>query len=73
MSTKIVYENIKGFSRMSEKAQDFFKMMYQKHMKSIERDQLDWVPVKVVERSNHIEVHFTNGEWLHYWANGTRG
>lgn len=66
------YEKIKGFSKLNPTEQESFKNLHQRHMNALERDHISWTPVKVIKRVNRFEVHFINGDWLHYWADGTR-
>ena len=71
---EINFEEIKGYKKLSENAKKLFENTYKKHnamlgMESKKR----WIPKKVQENSKFLRVDFKNGEWLHYYANGTWG
>lgn len=58
-------EAIIGFNKLSDPAKKLFISTYENHKKS------GWIPKKVEEHRNYLRVDFTNGEWLHYYPNGT--
>lgn len=67
-------EQTKGYEKLSDAAKKFFKMMYDKHMKVCGSELKDkWVPVKVTEHKGHLKVYMKNGDWFHYYVNGTWG
>lgn len=66
----IDYLKVKGFEKLSPKAQQLFQHIDRNHTACV-RDKAAWTPVKVKERKDHLEVHFKNGEWLHYSPNGS--
>lgn len=69
---EIDFQKVKGFSKLSEDAKKLFIATYQKHNDCFGFDNKeDWVPVKVVEHKKYLEVHFKNGNWLHYTVHGT--
>lgn len=69
---KIDYGEVKGYETLSENGKELFKSVYQVHNAGQGNDyKSEWIPVKVKEHRTHIEVHFKNGEWLHYLPNGT--
>lgn len=69
---EIDFSKVKGYNQMSEAAKKHFERVYKAH-NSIVGDEYkeDWKPIKVKEHENFIEVHFKNGDWLHYYSNGT--
>jgi hypothetical protein len=67
MYIPIVFEDVKGFNKLTNPAKEFFKKMYQTHNNSIGKDcKKDFIPVKVKEYRTYLKVTFVNGEWLHY-------
>lgn len=71
---KIDFSKVKGYNQMSEKAKKHFERVYKAHNSIVGNEyKEDWEPIKVKEHENFIEVHFKNGEWLHYYSNGTWG
>ncbi|MEY8416343.1 hypothetical protein AAK964_08575 [Tissierella praeacuta] len=71
---EIDFNKVKGYNKLSEGAKKFFEMMYKKHNSVHGLDyKKNWLPSKVKEHKTYIEVHFNNGEWLHYYSNGTWG
>lgn len=72
MYIEIDFEKVNGFNKLSEHAKDLFKSVYKKHNSVQGKDYKEgWIPKKIKEHRSYIEVHFRNGEWLHYFANGT--
>ena len=70
----IDFEKVTGFNKLSEAAKELFKSVYKRHNSGQGTDyKKDWTPKKVKEHRTHIQVHFKNGEWLHYYPNGTWG
>lgn len=67
---KIDFNKVKGYSKLSKQAKQAFEIIYKKHSQGLDNKE-DWSPVKVIQRDTHLEVHFKNGEWLHYLPNGT--
>ncbi len=71
---QIDFEKVKGFNKLSDQARDLFRSVYVRHNSGQGMDyKEDWTPKKVKEHGGHLEVHFNNGEWLHYYPNGTWG
>lgn len=71
---KIVFTAIKGYTKLGPKAQEFFKSIYKKHISIIgENEKNKWIPTSVKLEKTGLKVTFSNGEWLHYYANGTWG
>lgn len=68
------WNKVKGFSKLSEHGKEILKRIYKKHnaIHGIEHKS-EWMPVEVVPGHNCLKVTFTNGEWLHYYANDTWG
>lgn len=60
--------SIKGFDKLSEAAKALFIRVYAKHRRSIESVL---IATKVVEHKKYLEVHFSDGSWLHYSPDGT--
>lgn len=68
----IEFNNVKGFNALSDKAKEVFKNTYILHNSAQGNDYREnYIPVKVKEHKNFIEVHFVNGKWLHYLPDGT--
>jgi hypothetical protein len=71
---EINYFEIKGFGKMSKAAQEHFMKTYKKQTETMsQKEKLNWIPGRVKEYLDCIEVYFTSGEWLHYYADGTWG
>lgn len=71
---EIDFGKITGFNKLSEPAKDLFINTYKRHNSGQGTDyKEDWKPNKVKEHKTHLQVHFMNGEWLHYYPNGTWG
>ena len=72
----LLYEcsNIKGYDSLSILGRRFFIEMYKKHQATLGKCLKDiWKAVSVKKFKDHLIVHFKNGEWLHYYSNGTWG
>ena len=71
---KIDFAKVKGYNKMSEAAKKHFERVYKEHNSIVGNYyKEDYRPIKVKEHKNWIEVHFKNGDWLHYYINGTWG
>lgn len=70
----INFEEIQGYKKLSETAKELLENTYQQHNagQGLEYKN-DWVPVRVTEHKTHLKVYFKNGDWLHYYANGSWG
>jgi len=69
---EIDFTKVKGYSRLSEHAKKFFQRVYVRHNAAQGMEyKNDWVPVRVKEHKEYLEVHFKCGEWLHYLPDGT--
>jgi len=69
---EIDFEKVEGYNKLSKPAKQVFERVYKSHNAGQGLDyKKDWLPKEVKERKTHIEVHFVNGEWLHYMPNGT--
>lgn len=67
-------EKAKGYSKLTDSAKKFFKMMYNRHMKACAEElKTKWVPVKVTEHKGHLKVYMKSGDWFHYYVDGTWG
>ena len=67
-------EQAKGYSKLSDPAKNIFKMIYNKHMKVCGKElKAKWIPAKVTEHRNYLKVYMHNGDWFHYYADGTWG
>lgn len=65
---------VTGYNQLSAPARRLFTATARNHQAAVGRDYKDgWTPVKVQERRDHLRVWFKNGDWLHYWPNGTWG
>lgn len=70
----MIFENIPGFNELSEPAKQKFISVFILHQDRVGKEEkANWKPVKVIEARKHIEVHFQNGEWLHYYPDKTWG
>lgn len=68
----IDFNTVKGYSSLSEPAKRLFERVYKVHNSCHGIDyKAEWVPVRVKEHRKYLEVHFKNGEWLHYLPDGT--
>ena len=69
---KIDFSKVKGYQNLSEPAKALFRRSYKVHNSVHGMDyKEDWIPKKVKEHKTYLEVHFKNGQWLHYLPNGT--
>lgn len=70
----IDFAKVKGYNKLSDQAKVLFVETYRTHNsgQGLEYKE-DWEPIKVKEHLSYLEVHFKNGEWLHYYINGTWG
>jgi len=69
MDQVINLNTVVGFKKLSNPAKELFEVVNKKHRLSIgSESKEDWIPVKVKEKRNCLEVYFRNGEWLHYYA-----
>lgn len=68
---EIDYNKVKGFDKLSVRAQVLFITLYKKHnaAQGLE-NKIQWIPKRVREHKNYLEVHFNNREWLHWLPNG---
>jgi len=65
---------VEGYSELSAAAKDLFRRTVARHQAAVGREyKAKWWPVKVQERRDHLRVTFRNGDWLHYWRDGTWG
>ncbi len=68
----IDFNKVKGFNKLSDSAKEVFMRVYKCHNSCQgAKYKEDCIPVKVKEHKSYIEVHFKNGEWLHYSPTGT--
>jgi hypothetical protein len=71
---EIDFTSIKGYSKLGSNAQKFFESIYKKHISILGRQEKSkWIPISVKIEKTGLKVTFSNGEWLHYYANGTWG
>lgn len=71
---EIDFNTVKGYKKLSDPAKELFESVYKVHNAGQGTDYKEgYRPIKVKERTTHLEVHFANGEWLHYYPNGTWG
>ena len=71
---KIDFAKVKGYNEMSATAKKHFERVYKEHNSIVGSGyKEDYPPIKVTEYENFIEVRFKNGDWLHYYFNGTWG
>lgn len=64
------YESIRGYKSLSDQRKKLFRNTYELQSKLTGcPDQ--WKPTSIVNRKGFLKVHFSNGEWLHYYLNGT--
>lgn len=67
----IDFNKVKGYNKLSEPAQKLFQRMYKRHNEAQGLDyKINWIPKSVKEHKTHLEVHFSNKDWLHYMPNG---
>ncbi len=63
-------EQIKGYDKLSDGAKKIFDKVYFCHQNAV-GDKAAWAAIRVKVHRYHLEVHFENGEWLHYAPNGS--
>lgn len=69
---EIDFNKVKGFNNLSEPAKALFERVYKCHNAGQGMDYKEaWKPIKVKEHKQYLEVHFKNGDWLHYLPDGT--
>lgn len=67
-------QNIKGFNKLSKEQQEQLIRMNERHKAGVGNDYKEgWTPISVKGAGSTLKVTFKNGEWLHYYANGTWG
>lgn len=67
-------EKIKGFSKLTKEQQSLLITVNARHKAGVGTDYKDgWTPIGVKPLGNNLKVTFKNGDWLHYYANGTWG
>lgn len=68
---KIDFNDVEGFDKLSDSAKKLFKIMYKRNNAAHGLDyKIRWIPKSVIEHSDHLEVHFTGKDWLHWMPNG---
>ncbi|MCT4544601.1 MAG: hypothetical protein N4A63_13750 [Vallitalea sp.] len=71
---EIDFASIKGYNKLGPNAQKFFISIYKKHISILGvKEKSKWIPISVEIENTGLKVIFANGEWLHYYANGTWG
>ena len=71
---EIDFNKVEGYSKLSDPAKELLQKTYKVHNSGQGTDyKEDWRPVRVLEHSKYLKVVFKNGEWLHYYPNGTWG
>lgn len=66
------YENVKGFKKLSEEQRQLLISTHKRHLAAVGNDyKLGYTPIDVKAAGRKLIVHFKNGEWLHYAADGT--
>lgn len=69
---EIDFNRVDGYKKLSDNIKALFEKVYKKHNSCLGfKDKEQWEPTRVKEHSTYLEVHFKNGEWLHYALNGT--
>lgn len=65
------YNNIKGYDNLSDTAKRVFKRVHKAHNLAQGNEyKNDYIPISVKDNNDYLEVHFNNGSWLHFTANG---
>jgi hypothetical protein len=68
---EIDFNKVKGFEKLSESAKKLFQHMYKRHNAAQGLDyKIRWLPKSVKEHKDHLEVHFSGKDWLHWRPNG---
>jgi len=68
------FTKVKGYSKLSAGAKDFFKRTVASHQAAVGNDyKAGWTPVSVKEYRDHLRVTFRNGDWLRYLPGGVWG
>ena len=71
---EINFEDVKGYSKLSDFAKELFCNTYKIHNSCQGMDYKEgYIPIKVVECKSHLKVVFRNKQWLHYYPNETWG
>lgn len=67
-------DKVKGFNKLTKEQQELLIRTNARHKAGVGTDYKDgWTPVKVSPLGNNLKVVFKNGDWLHYYTNGTWG
>lgn len=67
-------ENVKGFNKLTKEQQELLIRTNARHKAGVGLDYKDgWTPTKVSPLGKNLKVVFKNGDWLHYYTNGTWG
>lgn len=61
---------IKGYNELSAESKKTFDRVYADHQAIVE-DKKNWSAISVIDREIYLEVHFQNGFWLHFTADGS--
>jgi hypothetical protein len=68
---KIDFNEVEGYNKLSDDAKKVFERVYKAHNSAQGNDYKEkYIPTSVKEHKEYLEVHFKDGEWLHYTANG---
>jgi len=78
MEGSVIYEwaskNVKGFNGLSSSDQELFLEIYTRHQAGHGMDFKDnWKAVSVRREQRYFKVVFKNGQWLHYYLDGSWG
>ena len=69
-------KKVKGFKKLTEQQQQFLERTNARHKAGVGTDYKDgWTPtsVKPIGAGKTLKVTFKNGDWLHYYSDGTWG
>lgn len=67
-------DRVKGFKKLTKEQQDLLIRINKNHKAGVGTDYKDgWTPTSVKPLGANLKVTFKNGDWLHYYANGTWG
>lgn len=67
-------KRVTGFNKLTEQQQQLLIRTNARHRAGVGTSYKDgWTPTNVSPLGRNLKVVFKNGEWLHYYTNGTWG
>lgn len=68
---EIDFNDVEGYDKLSDTAKEVFERVYKTHNSTQGNEYKNgYIPISVKDNNDYLEVHFNNGSWLHFTANG---